>query len=539
MIKFTFAPVKIFKDIYGVSSAAPTAYELADGTKFERYAVKALSKPLSDIYKNSDLQLVGYSYKQYDKNGWSYYPTQFFVDGEYKGICWLKWRFKDGGYFALCDKPIANNEKKIAERFPDEIKLCTDEEAKELRQYEHQVRTDLLNSENWAGIHPAKCGFPENVNPTFYYELLRQLSGDLTAISACPTFGERAVIFFPVFSEIVKYNDWYYTTMDLKRQPDWADEETSDLLVYYRFKSLSGLEITPFDEFGSDNILFELCVKKPPVELEHGALSYPICANKLELREFLSSAYVENKIYEEKLQKVIGESFVFSFSVAFESISINKYPNIMFWIKFKSAKSPENQTELIDQAVRLAKQVGIRSSITAAPENWGNFRSDSYMYLYLNLDTAGAHGLVELVRLIDKNIKGVKSVKIEAQGDFSSAFNEALNPELYRKNLTEMHKKEGYYRFRSYIGAICFPDVLMKITSDIEKEQLTTFINESIEQLSNILIVQIKLIEKPMELSDNTLLFEFDFGNAEKNALWTLLDLFEKSELNITRVDVF
>ncbi len=270
MIKFTFAPVKIFKDRYGVSSAAPTAYELADGTKFERYAAKALSKPLSDIYKNQDLQLVGYSYKQYDKNGWSCYPTQLFADGEYKGICWLKWRFNDGGYFTLCDKPIANNEKKIAEGFPDEITLCTDEEAKELRQYEHQVRTDLLNSENWTGIHPAKCGFPENVNPTFYYELLRQLSGDLTGISACPTFGERAVIFFPVFSEIVKHKDWYYTTMDLKRQPDWADEETSDLLVYYRFKSLRGLEITPFDEFGSDNILFELCVTKPPVELGNG-----------------------------------------------------------------------------------------------------------------------------------------------------------------------------------------------------------------------------------------------------------------------------
>lgn len=480
---------------------------------------------------------MGYSYKQYDKKDWSYYPTQLFADGEYKGICWLKWRFNDGGYFALCDKPIVSGEKKIVKRFPDEITLCSDEEAKELRQYEHQVRTDLLNSENWA-IHPAKCGFPENVNPTFYYELLRQLSGDLTTISGCPTFGERVVIFFPVFSEIVKHKDWYYTTMELKRQPDWADE-TSELLVYYRFKSLRDPEITPFDEFGSDNILFELCDKKPPVKLAHGVLASPVCANKLELREFLSSAYIENKIYEEKLQRVIGDSYVFSFPVAFESISINKYPNIMFWVKFKSAKSPEKQAELINQTARLAKQVDIRSSSTADPENWGSFSSNSYMYLYMNLDTAGTHGLVEFVRLIDENIKGVKSVKIEGQGDLSSAFSEALDPELYRKNLTEMHNKEGYYRFRSYIGAICFPDVLMKITSDIEKEHLMAFVNESIEQLNKILNVNIKLIENPREISDNTILFELDFGNAEKNALWTLLNYFEKSKLNITRVDVF
>ncbi len=256
------------------------------------------------------------------------------------------------------------------------------------------------------------------------------------------------------------------------------------------------------------------------------------------MREFLSSAYVENKIYEEKLQKVIGNSYVFSFPVAFESISINKYPNIMFWVKFKSAKSTEKQTELINQAARLAEQVGIRSSDTADPENWGSFRSNSYMYLYLNLDTAGTHGLVDFVRLIDENIKGVKSVKIEAQGDFSSAFNKALDPELYRKNLAEMHNKEGYYRFRSYIGAICFPDVLMKITSDVEKEQLTAFINESITQLNDVLTAHIKLTEKPRELSDNTLLFGFDFGDAERNALSAILNLFEKSKLSIIRVDV-
>lgn len=538
MVKFTFAPIKIFKDIYGVSSAAPTAYERSDGTKFEGYAAKALSKPLSDIYRKSDLQLVGYSYKQYDKNGWSYYPTQLFVDGEYKGICWIKWRFNDGGYFALCDKPIANSERKIAERFPDEIMLCADKEAKEMRQYEHQVRTDLLNSEKWTGIHPAKCGFPENVNPTFYYELLRQLSGDLTTISNCPTFGERAVIFFPVFSKIVKHNEWYYTTMDLKRQPDWADEETSDLLIYYRFKSLIGLEITPFDEFGSDNILFELCDKKPAVELGHGILKPPVCANKLELREFLSSAYVDDKIYEEKLQKVIGESYNFSFPVEFERISINKYPNIMFWLKFKSAKSPEKQTELINQVTLLAKQVNIRSSNTADPERWGNFRSNSYMYLYLNLDTAGTHGLVELARLIDENIKGVKLVKIEAQGDFRSAFNEALDSELYRKNLTEMHNKEGYYRFRSYIGAICFPDVLMKISSELEKTQLTAFLNERIAELNNIFASHIRLTEDPSEISDNTLIFNIDFHDAEKIALWALLDAFERSNLSIKRIDV-
>lgn len=325
--------------------------------------------------------------------------------------------------------------------------------------------------------------------------------------------------------------------MDLKRQPDWADE-TSELLVYYRFKSLRDLEITPFDEFGSDNILFELCDKKPPMELSHGALAAPVCANKLELREFLSSAYIEDKIYEEKLQRVIGSSYVFSFPVAFESISINKYPNIMFWVKFKSAKSPEKQKELINQAARLAKQVGIRSS-AADPEDWGSFSSNSYMYLYLNLDTAGTHGLVELVRLIDEKIKGVKSVKIEGQGDLSSAFSEAIDPELYQKNLAEMHNKEGYYRFRSYIGAICFPDVLMKITSDIEKEQLTVFINESIAQINDILNAHIKLTEKPRELFDNTMLFGFDFSDAEKNALWTLLNYFEKSKINITRVDVF
>lgn len=538
MVKFTFAPVKIFKDIYGVSSAAPSAYELSDGTKFEKYAAKSIHKPLCAVYKTLDLRLVGYSYKQYDKNGWSFYPTQLFADGEYKGICWIKWRFNDGGYFILCDKPIVSNEKKIAERFPDEITLCTDAETNELRQYEHQVRTDLLSSDGWEDIHPAKFGFPENVGPTFYYEFLRQLSKKLIEISLCRDFRKRAVVFFPVFSEIMKHGDWYYTTMELKRQPDWVDEETSNLLVCYRFRSLEYSEITPFDEFGSDNILFELCDKKPPVELNHGILRSPVCANKLELREFLSSAYVDDKIYEEKVQKVIGESYDFSFPVTFERISVNKYPNIMFWVKFKSAKNPEKQTELINRIVELAKRVNIRSSNTANPERWGDFRSDSYMYLYLNLDNASDRGLVELVRLIDENIKGIKSVKIETQGDLSSAFNEALNLELYRKNLSEMNRKEGYRRFRTYYAPVGFPDVLMKISSDLEKRQLTAFLNECIAELNNVFTTQIRLTEGTGEISDNTLLFNIDFGDAEESALWALLDTFERSKFSIKRIDV-
>lgn len=538
MVKFTFAPVKIFKDIYGVSSAAPSAYELSDGTKFEKYAAKSLQKPLCAVYKSLDLQLVGYSYKQYDKNGWSFYPTQLFADGEYKGICWIKWRFNDGGYFVLCDKPIVSSEKKIAEKFPDEITLCTDAEANELRQYEHRVRTDLLCSEEWEDIHPAKFGFPENVDPTFYYEFLRQLSKKLTEISLCRDFRKRAVVSFPVFSEIVKHGDWYYTTMELTRQPDWADEETSNLLVYYRYRALEYSEITPFDEFGADNILFELCDKKPPVELNHGILRPPVCANKIELREFLSSAYVDDKIYEEKLQKVIGESYNFSFPVIFERISVNKYPNIMFWVKFKSTKTPEKQTELINRIVGLAKRVNIRSSNTAAPERWGDFRSDSYMYLYLNLDNVNDREFVEFVRLIDENIKGIKSVKIEAQGDLSSAFNEALNLELYQNNLSEMNRKEGYRRFRTYYAPIGYPDVLMKISSDLKKKQLTAFLNKRIAELNNVFSAHIRLTGEPGEISDNTLIFNVDFGGAEENALQTLLDEFEKSKFIIKRIDV-
>lgn len=66
---------------------------------------------------------------------------------------------------------------------------------------------------------------------------------------------KRDVVMFHVFSKVVKSGYWYYTTRQLTRQPAWTDEENSDLLVYYRFSSLDGSEITPFDEFGSDKIL--------------------------------------------------------------------------------------------------------------------------------------------------------------------------------------------------------------------------------------------------------------------------------------------
>ncbi len=90
---------------------------------------------------------------------------------------------------------------------------------------------------------------------------------------------------------------------------------------------------------------------------------------------------------------------------------------------------------------------------------------------------------MEFVRLINENIKVIKVVKIQSQVDLRSAFNDDMNPELHQKNLSEMNRQEGYCRFRTYYVPIGFPDVLMKISSDLERRQLTAFLNECIAQI--------------------------------------------------------
>jgi len=74
---FIFAPLKAFKSRYSSEGIPPSSYQMSDGEKVDKIISKAIKPQIAALYVGEDsVKLVGFSYKQYDENGWSFYPLQ-------------------------------------------------------------------------------------------------------------------------------------------------------------------------------------------------------------------------------------------------------------------------------------------------------------------------------------------------------------------------------------------------------------------------------------------------------------------------------
>lgn len=67
---------------------------------------------------------IGYDYKQYNLNGWSYYPVQLIVKSRLSGVIWIKWRCKNKNEYFVFNGSDQSN----MERLPEEYCFCDDTE---------------------------------------------------------------------------------------------------------------------------------------------------------------------------------------------------------------------------------------------------------------------------------------------------------------------------------------------------------------------------------------------------------------------------
>lgn len=198
---FIFAPIMVFKSRYSSERIQPSSYMLSDGKKIDKLISEAVKPQITALYgKEDNVKLVGFSYEQYNDHGWSFYPVQLFVNDEYRKIQWIKWRSANKEYFVLNNtardevsgEPLTDNAP--VDNFPVDIMLCSDEEAAELKQYEHDVRTDILSmplSEH-SELQHTRDGVPDYCSPTFYYEFSQQISSLLTEASGCNDLAKKA-----------------------------------------------------------------------------------------------------------------------------------------------------------------------------------------------------------------------------------------------------------------------------------------------------------------------------------------------------------
>lgn len=115
-------------------------------------------------------------------------------------------------------------------------------------------------------------GAPDYCSPTFYYEFSRQISPQLAEVSGDADIAKKAEFYRVWSAKPVNHEGWTYSAMWLARLPRLPDDiDNKETDFFYRWRSLGDEEyLSPLDEVGADNILFELCLTVPPIELQCG-----------------------------------------------------------------------------------------------------------------------------------------------------------------------------------------------------------------------------------------------------------------------------
>ncbi len=439
---FIFAPIKFFKSRYSSDGIKPSSYLLSDGETVDKIISKALKPQIAALYGGEDsVKLVGFSYKQYDEDGWSFYPLQLFVNDEYKKIRWIKWRSESREYFVLDNglrdevsgETFLNNTP--IDDLPVDITLCTDKEAEALRRFEHDVRTDILSMPETELRH-TRDGVPDYCSPTFYYEFSRQISALLTEVSGCADLAKKAVFYRAWSAAPVNSGGWTYSTVWLARLPNLPDDiDNKEVDFFYRWRSLKGEEyLSPFDEIGADNILFELCESVPPVELNRGDLPAAV-PDKAGLREFLNNDYLAEIYKKAKLEVVRPKSYVYYFDLKFIHLRDRHRNEIV--VKFKSKRKAQKLLEFRNFFVDIIGELNAkhRSDISFVPCNSDDISQDSNSYVaVLDFGEAPMEILVEIVDTLNEKTKGIKTVKLfNYQELFESRIDQNLLNNLMNK----------------------------------------------------------------------------------------------------------
>lgn len=432
---FIFAPIKVFRSRYSSDGIKPSSYILSGGKTVDKIISEALKPQITALYNTEDsIKLVGYSYAQYDDQGWSFYPAQLFINEKFKKIQWIKWRSGSKEYFMLDN---TTRDKVSGEPFPDnapnddipvDIMLCTEEQSAALMRYEHDIRTDIFSIPGSELQHTCD-GVPDYCSPTFYYEFSRQVSALLTEVSGCKGFAEKAEFYRAWVASPINCGGWTYSTMWLARLPRLPDDlDNKEVSFFYRWRSLGEKEyLSPFDEMGADNILFELCGSMPPVELDSGNLP-AVVPDKTALVEFLDNSYLIEIYQKAKLEAVRPSSYSYYFNLNFCHLRDRHRNEIT--VKFKSKKKAEKLLEFHNFFVDMIRELNSKhdSEISFVPCNANDFSADSNSYTAV-LDFGGSPMdiLVDIVNTLNDKIKGIKSVKLFNYKElFESSVDQAL-----------------------------------------------------------------------------------------------------------------
>ncbi len=398
MLKLYIAPSKLYLKTYPIEDSL----FFIKKRPFEQAAEAALSEECERLYGKKRIKLTGYSYEQYNENGWSYYPVQFSVNSKYQGISWIKWKYEDKDeYFDLLHTSISmyypmvlddEVRRQLSDTLPQIFRFCTDEEVQMLSQKHKQpnLKYDIL-AQKQIKVFPASMNSHHD-KLFFIYEFRRQMTPMLTNLTGINDLYKIIVQvnFSDLFTENIDGYTYVDATITINPINPWEIYPQYRFII--RWKSNTDKEYIGIKNvIGSDDISFEFSPIIPKGfkgVSGAGGYSEKDIISKDALLEFINK-------YDKKNKKPIDTGT--SFPVFLNSVS---YPSVILKIQFESEFSDQSLEKML-----YAVNDFIQSHNSKSEEKIHDFnvkrKSENIIWLYIDFGSADPIAVQHFFEYID------------------------------------------------------------------------------------------------------------------------------------------
>lgn len=331
MLKIYIAPSKLCLRGYSIEEDN----YFGEKHPFEKAVETALAEECEKMYGKKRVKLTGYSYQQYNEDGWSYYPVQLSVNSKLQGIIWIKWQYgnKDE-YFNLI-----RTSKGTSLTVPPIFRFCTDEERQRLSNEHKQpnLEYDILAGKKIVCFTVTQL---RGIDTFFFiYELRRQITPMLTDLTGIKDLYKKIVQVEIIDRFAINKDGYTYSDAEITIEPINSWEIYPKYRFVIRWKSDTNREyIDVKDVVGTNDITFEF---SPIIPEGYN------CGRRIVIDEkniISKEAFLEFlEKYDRKNKKPVHTGT--KFPVYMSSVS---YPHVMLKIRFADNFSDSSLEKMFD-----------------------------------------------------------------------------------------------------------------------------------------------------------------------------------------------
>lgn len=383
MLKIYLAPSKLHLRLYSIESDL----FFQEKRPLEKRAENALAEECERIHGKKRIKLTGYSYEQYNENGWSYYPVQISINSKVQGIIWIKWQYENKDeYFNLI-----RTSKEDSLILPQKFCFCTEEENIRLSNEHRQpiFKCDILENKKIVCFTVAQI---RGINSFFFiYELRRQITPMLTELTEITDLYKKIVQVEIADTFSINRDGYTYCDAIITIEPINPWEIYPKYRFVIRWKSNIEKEyVGVTDVIGSDDITFEFSKVIPEGYSNNRTLTLDE-KNIISKESFLEFLFK----YDKSNKKPVKTGT--KFPVYMNSIS---YPDVILKIKFA-----DNFSDLSLEKMLYTVNDFIQANNAVLNDKIHDFnvkrKSESEIWLYIDFGNADPVVLQHFFEYID------------------------------------------------------------------------------------------------------------------------------------------